>query len=323
MPVLSPSAVRKQVLAGTPDRLYVILGPDEPEKSALAAEFDALVEPELRGFNVQRFFGGGDTTPGAVVDALRTAPFVSERRVVIVKEAEKLLEPRRESDAALAALAQLEEVIGKPPAHAVLVLVATSLNQTRRIARLLHREATVVTCSGLEDASDPRRYVQARFAKAGIEIDSAAVGELLRLAGSGGPRAEPDTARLRRDVERILMFATGRPRIGLLEVKELAEAEESRDPWAVTNAIGQGATGRALRELALALDGGAVPYMVLGQLAWFVREKQPRLNPEGVPAALDALFRTDVELKSSGGDPRVLLERLVVELCAAAGAARG
>jgi DNA polymerase III delta subunit len=164
--------------------------------------------------------------------------------------------------------------------------------------------------------------VQARFAKAGIEIEPAAVGELLRLAGSGAPRAELDTARLRRDVERILMFAAGRPRIGLPEVKELAEAEESRDPWAVTNAISQGAAGRALRELALALDGGAVPYMVLGQLAWFVREKQPRLNPAGVPAALDALFRTDVELKSSGGDPRVLLERLVVELCDAAGAGR-
>jgi len=26
------------------------------------------------------------------------------------------------------------------------------------------------------------------------------------------------------------------------------------------------------------------------------------------------LFRTDIDLKSSGGDPRVLLERLVVEL---------
>jgi DNA polymerase III delta subunit len=54
--------------------------------------------------------------------------------------------------------------------------------------------------------------------------------------------------------------------------------------------------------------------MVLGQLAWFVREKLA--DPRRIPAAIDALFRTDVDLKSSGGDPRVLLERLVVELCA-------
>ena len=37
----------------------------------------------------------------------------------------------------------------------------------------------------------------------------------------------------------------------------------------------------------------------------------PRLRP-----AMDALFRTDIALKSSGGDPRILLERLVVEMCA-------
>jgi DNA polymerase III delta subunit len=46
-----------------------------------------------------------------------------------------------------------------------------------------------------------------------------------------------------------------------------------------------------------------------------VREKLPDIDSRRVPAAIEALFRTDLELKSSGGDPRVLLERLVVELC--------
>jgi hypothetical protein len=30
---------------------------------------------------------------------------------------------------------------------------------------------------------------------------------------------------------------------------------------------------------------------------------------------MDALFETDIALKSSGGDPRILLEKLVVEMC--------
>ena len=38
-------------------------------------------------------------------------------------------------------------------------------------------------------------------------------------------------------------------------------------------------------------------------------------EPRRVRAAVEALFRTDLDLKSSSGDPRVLLERLVVELC--------
>jgi len=43
-----------------------------------------------------------------------------------------------------------------------------------------------------------------------------------------------------------------------------------------------------------------------------------------VRTAVDAVFRTDLDLKRSAGEPRVLLERLVVELCAVkrAGASR-
>jgi DNA polymerase III delta subunit len=82
----------------------------------------------------------------------------------------------------------------------------------------------------------------------------------------------------------------------------------------VTNAIQNGNAREALRQLAMALDAGAVSYQILGQLAWFVRDKMA--DPRRVPAAIEALFRTDLDLKSSGGDPRILLERLVVELCA-------
>ena len=74
-------------------------------------------------------------------------------------------------------------------------------------------------------------------------------------------------------------------------------------------------------DLGLALESGAVPFMILGQLAWFVRDKLANLDPRRVPTAVDALFRTDLDMKSSGGDPRILLERLVVELSAGVGTA--
>jgi hypothetical protein len=47
-----------------------------------------------------------------------------------------------------------------------------------------------------------------------------------------------------------------------------------------------------------------------------VRAKFPNFAPASVRPAVDAVFRTDQDLKSSAGDARVLLERLVVELCA-------
>jgi len=66
-----------------------------------------------------------------------------------------------------------------------------------------------------------------------------------------------------------------------------------------------------LKELALALDAGAQPFFLMGQLRW-VAEKVPRAR---LKQAIDAVFRTDEAIKSSAGDPKVLLERLVVELC--------
>jgi DNA polymerase III delta subunit len=57
--------------------------------------------------------------------------------------------------------------------------------------------------------------------------------------------------------------------------------------------------------------------MILGQLAYFVREKLATIDPRRVRPAIEAVFRTDLDMKSSGGDTRVLLERLVAELCRA------
>jgi len=86
---------------------------------------------------------------------------------------------------------------------------------------------------------------------------------------------------------------------------------QAQEDFGIANAIRDGDAAGALRQLGAALEGGAVPYMVLGQLRW-VAEKMP---PPRIKGAIEAVFRTDLALKSSGGEPRILLERLVVELC--------
>jgi DNA polymerase III delta subunit len=126
-------------------------------------------------------------------------------------------------------------------------------------------------------------------------------------------RAAGDAARLRTDAERLFLYASGRKTVTAADVEAITtEVHLTSGEWAVTGAIERGAGAEALRELAAQLDAGAAPYMILGQLAWCARTKIDRRR---VPAAIEAVFRTDVALKSSGGDPRVLLERLVVELC--------
>ena len=249
--------------------------------------------------------------------------------MVVVLRGERLLKPKRRGRATEESdeedggeppsdLDALDDYLKRPEPSTTLVLVASDVDRSRRVGKTLYRSATVVECWGLKPGKDARavdlrqvarvaeQLVRKAVADAGQQIDAPASRLIAERAGT-------DIVRLRGDLDRLLLYTTGKPTISLADVREIVSAEAAQDDWAVTNAIQQRNAPEALRQIGLALEGGAVPYMILGQLAWFVREKLG--DPRRIPAAVDALFRTDLDLKSSGGDPRVLLERLVVELC--------
>jgi DNA polymerase-3 subunit delta len=315
MPVATPGAVRKQIKSGSTDPLYLLLGEDDVERSALAAEFAEIVDEGLRPFNVERIHAGDMTSGdrladgiGGIVSAVRTLPMMVPRRVVTVTQAEVLLVPKRESEAATRALDQLEALFKQPEPQTTLVFVAGAIDKRSRMYKLLMKHATIVECGTIEDLAAAERWVRNRIAAAGAEIEPAAARRLADRAGA-------DVKRLRGEVDRLLLYAMGQPRITLDDVREVAGPAALQDDWAMTNAIEAGLTGDALKQLALMLESGAPPEKVLGQLGWLVRTKFPVLAPVDLPDAIRALFRTDLALKRSAGDPRVLLERLVVELC--------
>jgi DNA polymerase-3 subunit delta len=316
MPILTPAAVRKQIEAGTPDGVYLILGEDEVEKSGLAAEFNELVDEGLRAFNVERIHAGDFTTGDRLADgvagivaAVRTLPMMVPRRVVTVLQAESLLAPKRESEAAARALEQFEELLTRPEPQTTLVLVATAVDKRRAMFKLLQKHAAIVECGALVDLADAERWVRTRVAAANAAIDPAAARLIAQRAGV-------DVKRLRADVDRLLLYTLGQKQIGVEDVREVVGPAALQDDWAMTNAIEAGQAAEALRQLALMFDAGAPAEKILGQLGWLVRTKFPALAPGDVRPAIEALFRTDLDLKRSAGDPRVLIERLIVELCA-------
>jgi DNA polymerase-3 subunit delta len=316
MPLATPAAVRKQIKSGSVDPIYLLQGEDEVEKSALAGEFAELVDEGLRAFNMDRIHAGDLTTGDKLADgvaslmaAVRTLPMMSPRRVVVVLQADTLLVPKRESDVATRALDQLETMLKQPEPQTTLVIVAGSVDKRSRMYKLLVKHATLVECGLIEDQADAERWIRTRVAAAGAAIDPAAARLLAERGGT-------DVRRLRGDVERLLLYALGQKSIAIEDVRQIVGLAALQDDWAMTNAIEAGLGGEALRQLALMLDAGAPPEKILGQLGWLVRSKFPSVAPAELPAAIEALFRTDLALKRSAGDPRVLLERLVVELCA-------
>jgi DNA polymerase-3 subunit delta len=304
LPTLSPADVRKHIASGRVGPLYLLLGPDEAGKIGLAAEFLELIEVELRAFNVDRLYGG-ETTAADVVNAARTLPMMVPRRLVLVLHAERLLNPKKESEATSRDLDMLEAYAKAPVDSACLVLVADAVDKRRTLAKVLMSKAAVVDVAGPADAVEAARWVRDRVTQEGMTIDARAARLVVERAG-------PDIGRLRSDLDRLVLYATGNTAITEADVREVVGAATSQDDWGVTRAIENRSAGEALRELALLMDGGAVPYMILGQIAWFVRTKVPAAR---VSSAVEAVFRTDLAIKTSAGDPRVLLERLVVELC--------
>jgi DNA polymerase-3 subunit delta len=316
LPAASQADVRKQIAAGKVAPVYLLLGADEAAKIALAGEFFELVETDLRAFNVDRLYGG-ETTGAQVVDAARTLPMMVPRRVVLLLHAERLLQPKKDTGATEKDLEAFESYVEAPVDTCCLVIVAESLDKRRTLVKQLLSKATVVECSGVANAVEAEKWVRDQAAHVGLTLETRAarlvvarVGTRKRYPGDKNP--PPDIARLKSDVQRLLLYAADSKAITEADVKEVVGPAGSEDDWGVTNAIERGSAGDALRELGLMMDNGAVPYMILGQLAWFVRTKVPAPK---VSSAVEAVFRTDLAIKTSAGDPRVLLERLVVELC--------
>jgi DNA polymerase III delta subunit len=315
---LTPAAVREQIAAGRLEPLYLLSGTDEVGMTDLASAIANTVEEDFRAFNVQRFYGSdAGTKLAAVLDAASTLPLLAPRRVVVLLQAERAFASRRkqadedaaadegevEPGAGKGQLSLLKEYAKNPHPHATVVIAGAGLG---RSFEPLSRQAAYVVCDASFDA------IAELSRQHGVRFDRGAV-ELLRHRAGGGEAI--DGGRLRDDVERVLLYAAGRQVITrdiVAEVVGRPAAAGGRKLW--TELANRNAAA-ALAELDLELSEGGVPYMLLGMVRSVIERT---VAARDLPGAVEALMRTDLALKTSGGDPRVLLERLIVEVCATA-----
>jgi DNA polymerase-3 subunit delta len=333
---MSADAVRSQISKGALHPVYLLVGDDEWEQADLIAAFTDSIDEGFRAFNAERFYAGDrpQDAEAAAIEAARIFPMMASRRVVFLLRAERLLKPKgrqarpdaddnenhdERENAKGAGL--LEAYLKLPEPLTTLVLAARDANKGLRLVKALYRQAVVVECWGLKDGREAKdlvgivrkaeAWVRHRVAEEGRRIEADAARLLAERAGV-------DLGRLRGDLHRLILYAGGRKNLTRDDVETVIGAEVSQNAWAVTNAIQAGDAAEALKQLALLLDTGVFPYVVLGQLAWVARERLGPSQPARARGLIDAVFRTDLDLKTSAGDARVLLERLVVELCGAA-----
>jgi DNA polymerase-3 subunit delta len=330
---MKPAEVRAQINAGKTGPLYLLEGDDLQSRHDLALEFASMVDEGLQAFNVESFYaneattaGARDAMIGAILSTSRTLPMMVPRRVVVLHEAERLLSPKRSKEdeesspppldagsgrkkrasAPISPVEELEAYIEKPEPMTTLVFVAGPLDANRRLVKLLRKHATLVDCGSLESPQEASSWIRKRLEKDELTIDARAIALLLEATGLS-------LGRIRAEVEKLVLYAAGESAVTERHIRDLVmpQSEPGLD-FALGKAIWNSNAPAALAEVAAQFDAGAPPVMVLGQ----IRAAAGRLRPDArAKNGLDLVLRTDLALKSSGGHPKFLLERLVVELC--------
>jgi len=332
VPFVDQQALAKQLSSRRLERVHLFYGEDVKQIDRVLDAVEATIDPADRPFAVERLFAGeAGGHPVDIAAAARSLPMLGDRRIVIVLRAERLLKTKRSAKSADVAdddaeeraddepvdLTPLEDYLAKPPDGSTIVFVATDIDRGRRFTKRVleiatttefsHATATASVSAGRAAGPGPA-WLREELDRDGRQIEPAALQMLLQRGGT-------DITKLRADVERLMLFTQGQPRITARDVAEIVTDDNAvEDPWALVTAIGNGDAKGALKELVRRLDNGDSPHAVLGQLRWWVSARLVERDAGRVRPAVDALWRTDLALKSSGGDERVLMERLVVEL---------
>ena len=247
---LSPRRRRPQADRGRRrrDPLYLLQGEDEVEKSALAHEFEELVEEGLRAFNVERIHAGDVTTGDKLARRRRVAGRGGAHAADDGAAARRHRAAGRRAAGAQARKRGGDAGARRARSAAQAARAADDAGAGRRrrstsaagCTSCCQKQATLVECGVARGSGGRRALGPNRVAAAGAQIEPAAARLLAERAGT-------DVKRLRNDVDRLLLYALGQKTITVDDVREIAGPAALQDDWAMTNAIeaGDGGDGAA------------------------------------------------------------------------------
>ena len=232
---------------------YLVKGDDA---SVVAQEVRALladVVGDLDHALVGEEIGGGpgeELSVGAVVDACLTPPFLVDRRVVVVREAGRLL---------TADVPRLVEVVKDPLPSTVLVLVGGGGTVPAPLVKAVNAAGKIIDVT-TSKAGDRKAWLHEHLRGAPVKLEPAAADLLAGHVGEDLGRVEGLLGAL------SAAYGEG-ARISADELAPYLGEAGNVPRYELTDAIDKGDPGRALLVLHRMLDaGGLVPIQVLATL---------------------------------------------------------
>jgi len=212
------------------------------------------VDPSVRDLTYGVFFAD-ETDPADIVMEARTLPFLAERRVLLVRNAEWY-----NSDAAAGPLL---EYLKSPCDTAMLLLIASQVDKRTKFYKVCEQAGAVVECPELTD-HEAREWILKETETRGKTIDDAAVKELVRRAGK----------RLS-DVQNAVNLVHGY--VGdaahIREEDVIAACADVAEEvvWTLTDAIARSEMGAALESLHKLIDMGEHEDKLFGTINWLLK----------------------------------------------------
>ena len=311
--------------------VYLICGEDELKREfvmeRLVKRMSALGDLD---FNRDNLLGPG-TTADELIGACNTLPFMSEKRLVQVKEADKLPKATQEA---------LVDYLADPCQTTVLALIATKLAKNTRLYRAIAKvdKKAIISCEP-KGKRDLPSQVQSIAASHQLQISLPAANELIAMVGEStvhidtelrklasalGPGAQVTEQHLHQYVTRVSEVKPWELADAVVErngrkVAVLLSRMTSQSPFGLLTM-----TLNRLRELLVTKDfermGNRNTNALaseLGQQEWKVRDhfrKASRFTQEELEAAIISGAELEGAMKS-GGDPNMLFERWALEIC--------
>ena len=250
--------LRRSFEEGRIEPLYLFVGEEQYlQEQALRLLYET-VDEALRMFNISVYSIGSDngtgskTTAAMVIDAANQMPMMSTRRIVVVRDFDKIKEDEQET---------VHAYLNDPAPLTTMVFQAVSPDKRRKLTAALTKTCEVVTFD-LLDESGAVRWAEERLKRSGCKIEPAAVRLLIGLVGTG-------LNRLVNEIDKLAAYAGGGTITSAI-VQELVPRAREHTSWELWDAINGRDRKRALKLMERLLDDSdALP--ILGSLASLYR----------------------------------------------------
>ena len=219
--------------------VYLVRGGDASlVRDAVVDVVEALVGDRDRALTVEEL-AGDDYELAAVVDAAQTPPFLTDRRVVVARDANRF--------GSADAVTPLVEYLADPLPTTRLVLVWGSGRLPRQLLEAIKRAKGVDVDP--TPGRDQRRWVADQLSEAGLKLDAEARALIATTLGE-------DVARLRGIIETLLATFGPGARLEETDVVPYIGEGGALAPWELTDAIDGGDIPGALDRLHRRIGAG-------------------------------------------------------------------